>query len=258
MRKFTLIGGRRILKSLGDFGIKADFISSQDFFEMGRLNIKCDTLIFGASPTLRKYKVGWLPELGKFENFTCNKLIFLSSAAVYGLSSKVTPFSESNIPAPITQYGFEKLEYEKQLAKVSKLKKWNFLNLRISGIFNDINTCHNSTSLINKIRAIKLSKKNISIEHLGTQYRDFCRLSALFRFIELQSCEPSLFNGTINFRTSNPIDLKSIISELDAETQSYITFKNSGLKHINCSLNNTKLREIYTEYVDEDARTYFA
>ena len=252
-----MIGGRRISKSLNDFGINAEFIPTQDFLEMGCLKLACDTLLFAASPTLKKYKADWLIGPESFENITCNKLVFLSSAAVYGLSSQIKPFSEIDIPSPITDYGFEKLEYENQLARIARTKKWNFLNLRISGIYNDINQSHDFTSLINKVRNIKISKETLLIECSGTQFRDFCRLSTLFRFIEMQSVEPNLLSGTINFKTTKPTDLKSILSDLDMKTRSYIKYEDNVAESIHCTLNNTKLQKVYPQRLDEDARTYF-
>lgn len=252
-----MIGGRRISKSLNDFGINAEFIPTEDFFEMRFQRLACDTLLFAASPTLKKYQVNWVLGPEKFEDISCNKLVFFSSASVYGMSSQIKPFSEIDIASPITDYGFEKLEYENQLARIARLKKWNFLNLRISGVYNDINKSHDFSSLINKVRNIKISKETIRIENSGNQFRDFCKLSTLFRFIELHSFEPISLSGTVNFRTTKPTDLKSILNDLNMKTRSHIRYEDNGSDLIHCSLNNAKLQNFFQQRLDEDARTYF-
>ena len=58
-----------------------------------------------------------------------NKIIFSSSAAVYGMPS-YTPLDEKHPVAPVNFYGFTKLETEKLLSWYDKLKGIHFVALR--------------------------------------------------------------------------------------------------------------------------------
>lgn len=103
------------------------------------------------------------------ENFKCRKIVFSSSAAVYGTSKKGI-FSEESRLNPTNPYGQTKLAIEKLLEGYTKSKssKWQVLNLRYfnpigaheSGLLGEdpIKVDNNLFPIINRA-AIGLEKK---------------------------------------------------------------------------------------------------
>lgn len=65
------------------------------------------------------------------EKFNCRKLIFSSSASIYG-ESKNFPFKENTVPNPLNPYANTKLTVEKILKDICKSDEysWNVINLR--------------------------------------------------------------------------------------------------------------------------------
>lgn len=74
--------------------------------------------------------------------YDCNKIIFSSSATIYGLNNNNVLVKESNKIDPINPYGSNKAAIERLLKDIyeSDKKKWNIINLRY---FNPIGA-HNS------------------------------------------------------------------------------------------------------------------
>ena len=78
--------------------------------------------------------------LTQMVNAGVTKLIFASTAAVYGNSVK-SPISESYIPIPISNYGRTKLEAEKCITRFTKTYNINAVSLRF---FNAVGAATNS------------------------------------------------------------------------------------------------------------------
>jgi len=124
---------------------------------------------------------------------SCFKIIFSSSAAVYG-ESAISPISEKSIPAPSNYYGETKLEGEKLLAAESnKIPAINSVSLRYfnvagshpSGLLSD-DVLATSNSLFSEVIKVLIGENNsLSIygddwaTRDGTCIRDYLHVSDL-------------------------------------------------------------------------------
>lgn len=125
----------------------------------------------------------------------CYKIIFSSSAAVYGQSA-ASPISEKSIPAPSNYYGETKLEGEKLLAEESNktpaissvnLRYFNIAGSHPSGLLFD-NALATSHSLFSEIVKVLAGEKNSLFIYGddwatrdGTCIRDYLHVSDLAR-----------------------------------------------------------------------------
>lgn len=107
------------------------------------------------------------------ERFPVEKVIFLSSAAVYGFSEKVT---ESTPPAPINFYGSSKLQAEKYLQLLENHS--NIYLLRSGNVFG-YNPMLRLDSVINRFIFDTLVYEKIKIHGVGNQLRPFISLATL-------------------------------------------------------------------------------
>jgi UDP-glucose 4-epimerase len=114
----------------------------------------------------------------------CKKLVFSSSAAVYG-DQAVSPISETSTPAPSNIYGETKLECERLIGLESSIKSIVLRFFNVSGSFLPIAKM-NSHSLFDAIK--KVSSRTIDKLNIfggdwptkdGTCIRDYLHISDL-------------------------------------------------------------------------------
>lgn len=161
----------------------------------------------------------------------CLKIIFSSSAAVYGQSA-VSPVSEKSIPAPSNYYGETKLEGERLLVKeFNKIPAINSLSLRyfnVAGshpsglLFNTV--LATSHSLFSEIAKVLIGEKSsLSIygddwdTKDGTCIRDYLHVVDLVKAqlaaVKLLDKRDGLF--TINLGLGNGQSVRDVISEYE-------------------------------------------
>tara|TARA_Y100000588_G_C14147692_1_gene879125 strand:+ start:156 stop:1070 length:915 start_codon:yes stop_codon:yes gene_type:complete len=106
------------------------------------------------------------------EKSTVNKLIYLSSAAVYGMSEE--PFSIESNPTPSASYGHSKLNGENQLERIKA--KIDVITLRLGNVFGLSEAMHHG-SLINKFNLEMAFNEPLLIHGCGSQVRPFIHIS---------------------------------------------------------------------------------
>ncbi len=155
----------------------------------------------------------------------CNKIVFSSSAAVYGQPKKI-PILENEKLKPINPYGECKLKFEKLLQLYSKKQNLEFFSLRYfnaAGASPDgtIGEDHNpETHLIPLILQVPLNKRE-KIKIFGDNYdtpdgscvRDYIHVNdlALAHVLALQAFDKGLRNCFYNLGNGNGFSVKKVI-----------------------------------------------
>lgn len=159
----------------------------------------------------------------------CKKLVFSSSAAVYG-DQAVSPISETSTPAPSNIYGETKLECERLIGLESSIKSIVLRFFNVSGSFLPIAKM-NSHSLFDAIK--KVSSRTIDKLNVfggdwptkdGTCIRDYLHISDL---IDGHISAMSLLNSnsqsaTINLGSGIGFSVLDVISTFEQISDSEI------------------------------------
>lgn len=182
LEEIIYIGARRLI----DTSKKIHFVSSEEFF-MNDISLKGKTIIFGASPYLYSKKnnkslakIDFIKIKKKISSLTYNKIIFLSSASVYGFTENNYMFSEMDRLIGASTYAMEKITFESLIIEQSKKINATYIILRIAGLFQLNPESTRTSNFLDKI-FINLKNKTIdklNLFHSGNQIRNFC--STLF------------------------------------------------------------------------------
>lgn len=105
------------------------------------------------------------------ETSKVRQLIYLSSGAIYGMSSQ--PFSVIDEPIPSTSYGHSKLNGEKQLARIKS--QMNLVILRLGSVFGYSPAMHYG-SLINKFNLAMAFNEPLLVHGCGNQIRPYIHI----------------------------------------------------------------------------------
>ena len=153
------------------------------------------------------------------------KLIFSSTAAVYGNSEKI-PIKESDEKKPLNPYGSSKLMFEKILEDSSKVYDFSYIVLRYfnaAGVHpsGKLEPPKESTLLIpNIIKVVNGQKKELFVfggdypTQDGTCIRDYVHVMDLCRahLLALNALDIGVKNEVFNLGTSNGYSVKEVIS----------------------------------------------
>ncbi|SRR5258706_3097569 len=172
------------------------------------------------------------------ENSDVQKVIYTSSASVYGFSDE--PVSEAAIPRPATHYGISKLNGEKVL---TRLKDRNVLILRCGNVYGH-GSCLRFDAVINRFLFEAHYYNRISIAGDGGQYRSFVHIDLLTETLAqllTQDLRSDVYNLThINLtieeiaKTLRNIypGLESLYIEQDLQLRSLLVEQNPVLKKL--------------------------
>lgn len=173
------------------------------------------------------------------EEFNVKKIIFSSSAGVYGEPHYI-PINEKHPTNPVNYYGFTKLESERILSWFKKLKDFNVVNLRYFNVIGDAGLNYidpdpqNVIPLILDVMKGKREKFFVLGDNYdtpdGTGIRDYIDINDLVdAHIKAMSLNKS---ATINLGTGKGIsvlDLIKIIEQISGKKIPYgITNRRSG------------------------------
>ena len=137
------------------------------------------------------------------------KIIYFSSAAVYGLNQKKIKIKEHKKTKPITVYGKFKLYAEKYIKKLSSNNNFNYVIFRLFHIYDDY-----GNNLINNILKSKKLKKKFTVNGDGTQCRDFLHVDELSS-ITHKILEKNVINETVNISNAKPFSINSILKKFE-------------------------------------------
>ena len=252
MAEVTFIGGQRLFGNLniGSFVGSGDFLNQTD-------KICSGTIVLSTSPSLmarytnievQKYIDRLIVRL---ENLFFNRIVFLSTAGVYGFSRSHRSFSEDDPVNPRTVYAKEKLLLEEALQSLCKTRGAYFINLRIAGLYTLEHFDRRDTNLLDQIAATFScgSSRSWEIEHGGKQLRDFCSVDFLRKVvIEViySKIEHSIY---LNVSDTVPLVLKDLLHALSHYNSNLqFNFLHSDETCIHNSLKTSRLGEILSGF----------
>ena len=183
--------------------------------------------------------------LSTLDRISAKRLLVLSSASVYGLSSRdKTPFAEQmGLGDSISVYAAEKIALEKA-ARGGDFQE--VLILRPSGFYG-VWPQQPASNLIDTLLKESLEREGraFSIEHQGRQIRDFCYFPALVDFIGQWISAPGINRDlTLNFRTTKPEKVSRVV-EFFAHTLTDLVWESSSSTDIHSELDDSALRLNY-------------
>jgi len=172
------------------------------------------------------------------------KIVFLSSAEVYGKVNKKLNIKENFNTYPFSFYGHGKLLQEQILQNFAKILKFELHILRLPGVYGDGD---NSTSLISKIYDSIKQKKKFNLYTNGTDTRCYIEVNDLSDIIfQLIGLKLKKLISIYNVSIEKPISVKAMIKKIENKLNKKLTYKYSPTKNRACHLilDNTKLMKI--------------
>lgn len=158
--------------------------------------------------------LGLVNMLNLSKKYGVSKLIFASSAAVYG-DHNALPLREDVVCSPINPYGINKLLGEYYCMQWSRLYDLDTLIFRFSNVYgprqNEVGESGVITTFIQKA----LNQKQITVYGDGTQTRDFIFVDDLTEAI-FRGCQSGL-SGTYNLSTNTETSVNQIIELLKSK-----------------------------------------
>ena len=141
-----------------------------------------------------------------------NKLIFASSAAVYG-NCKELPIIEKMKPEPISPYGLSKLCAENEIKKIIKRSKLNAVCLRFFNVYG-LGQNKKYTGVISKFLENISKNKDIIIYGNGMQTRDFISINDVIELFHCILRKKTLKGKIYNIASGKPVSIKNLANIL--------------------------------------------
>jgi nucleoside-diphosphate-sugar epimerase len=149
--------------------------------------------------------------------FKIKKIIYFSSAAVYGLNQNKIKISEKKKPKPINIYGKFKLYAENYLKNFCKKNNCSYLIYRLFHMYDD-----NGNALIQTILKAKRDKKKFNVGGDGTQSRDFVHVNEL-SFITKVLLLKDAKNKVLNICNSRPFSINLILRKFNVQANYFFS-----------------------------------
>jgi len=242
-----------------DTNKKIHFVSSEEYF-MNDIPLKGNTIIFGSSPYLffKKNKnspidINSSDIKKKISMLTYNKIIFLSSASVYGFTENYNMFSEDDRLIGSSPYAKEKITIESLIIEHSKKINAVFIIIRIAGLFQLKTQGNRVDNFLDRIFSSINNNTNekINLYHSGNQIRNFCSIYFLKTVLDkLIKCQ----NQSIRYNVANtaPVKIIDLIQALNRylENPLLVNIKHCEEVKIHNSLNCSALFNKYPDLSD--------
>lgn len=159
--------------------------------------------------------------------FNVKKIIFASSAAVYGHSDTL-PIREKNPLQPLSFYGLSKLTAEKYILLFSELFGIPFTILRYSNIYGERQNSNSDGGAISIFVNQVLNNKPVVIFGNGEQTRDFIYVKDV-----VTANVAAIDNGTneiVNISSGVRISVNEVIKNISEVTKYNVNKKHTPLK----------------------------
>ncbi len=183
-----------------------------------------------------------------FSENTPKKLIFLSSVEVYGeyrLSKKI---DEKTEPRPKTLYSLAKLIQEQALKFFATIYKFEYLILRLPGIYGrDIE----NSSIISKLVKSVDNKHPFQLNSSGKEFRDYVFVNNVANFI-YEIINNNFKNLIINIATGKSYKINEIIKFIEINFKKKLNIirseKQSLNKEYNLKFDNKLIKKLLPKF----------
>ena len=179
-------------------------------------------------------------------NSKAKRIIFSSSAAVYGNASKF-PTDENQKLNPINEYGISKAKAESQIISSSKKYGLNYTILRLSNAYGPRQRYDNEGGVVSIFAHKIANNQPIIIYGNGHQTRDFVAVSdvVLANMLAVKKTDSLLCNISSKKSTSIERLARMIIETINPQYMQKIIYKNSlSCWILHSRLDNEKARHL--------------
>lgn len=152
-------------------------------------------------------------------NFNTKKIIYSSSAAVYGMPIK-NPISENHPTDPISHYGISKLTPEYYIKLYHHLYGLNYAILRYSNVYGPRQDFMGEGGVISIFLNKILKDDDVVIYGDGNQTRDFIYVKDVVK-ANIAAIK-NTHNGTYNISTNKAVSLNELIDKISRIKSSFI------------------------------------
>lgn len=163
--------------------------------------------------------MGTISLLSCCEGQSVKKLVFTSSAAVYGEGVPGRKNKEDKLPAPISPYGISKLSSEQFICDVCPKLGIDYQILRLFNVFGPGQRSGAYAGVINEFIKAGLDDRSPMIWGDGNQVRDFVSVDDVANAFIL-AMDTKLSGQTINIGTGYPVTINSLARLVLMELQS--------------------------------------
>ena len=136
---------------------------------------------------------------------TC-RTVFLSSAAVYGNPEQL-PISESCLPAPVSPYGFHKLQSEQLCAEFSKIYNLKTASVRIFSAYGP----GLRRQVIWDICQKAILQDSLILQGTGEESRDFIHALDIANAIDCITSNAKMDGEFYNLATGEEVKIRSLV-----------------------------------------------
>ncbi len=227
---------------------------------MNDIPLEGKTIIFGSSPYLyfkknknSSIKINSLDIKKKISMLTYNKIIFLSSASVYGFTENDNMFLEMDKLIGTSAYAKEKIILESLIIEQSKKINAVFIIIRIAGLFQLKTNSNRTDNFLDKIffNIKNNTNEKLNLYHSGNQIRNFCSIFFLKTVIDkLMRYQNS--SARYNVANTDPIKIIDLIQAVNRyqENPLLINLQDSEEVRIHNALNCSALFNKYPDLCD--------
>ncbi|EKD45974.1 MAG: hypothetical protein ACD_69C00063G0002 [uncultured bacterium] len=142
------------------------------------------------------------------------RVIFISSASVYGIQSKL-PISESSLPSPISSHGIQKLTIEHYLHLYLYDFGLDYKIMRLSNPYGKGQNLFGRQGIISILLGNILSKQKMKIRGDGTAIRDYIYIDDVIRALFLAASTESKKN-VFNIGSGQGVTLNEVVYEVSS------------------------------------------
>ncbi|MBP9479539.1 MAG: NAD-dependent epimerase/dehydratase family protein [Sebaldella sp.] len=156
--------------------------------------------------------IGFINVLELSKKYNIKKVLFSSTAAVYGIPVEV-PSNENNKTSPLSPYGLSKLFGEEYLKMYSKLFGINYIILRYANVYGPRQSAHGEAGVVSIFNDKIKEGSDIFIDGDGKQTRDFVYVKDVANANYLCTVE-EVKNETFNVSTNSEISIVDLFNTM--------------------------------------------
>ncbi len=179
-----------------------------------------------------------------------NKIIFISSAAVYG-DKAVFPISEDSSLEPISFYGLQKVFSENYFEYLARNSNINLQILRVSNPYGPGQNVYGRQGFIAMLIGSIMSGKNVNLFNCGKMIREFIYIDDLVDILLHISSRDDILFPILNISSGSSYSLLEVISIFEEIIGSKVKVKLLPAREgdiLVSKLDTAKLKSILGEY----------